>query len=76
MKKPKELKLKPDQVAIQCCEKHWIMMEKALDDRGMKVLVSRTALEAKKCFENAQIRIVSLLKYYESRNKSDVSLKE
>ena len=35
------MKLEGDQVAIKCCEEHWQLMEKCLDDRGMAHLISR-----------------------------------
>ncbi len=50
------MKPKPDQIAVQCCPKHWEMMEKALEERGMKALISPTPEEANKRFKHAQSR--------------------
>src|ERR1700675_3048378 len=43
-----------DQVAIQCCSKHWKMMEQALTDRGMDHLISSNAEEARKHFNKTK----------------------
>lgn len=48
------MKLKHDQVAIQCCKKHWEMMEQALTARGMDHLVSSNSDEAEKQFKEAE----------------------
>lgn len=48
------MKLKHDQVAIQCCIKHWQMMERALTDRGMDHLFSKSGNEAEKQFKEAE----------------------
>lgn len=44
----------PGEVAIQCCPKHWVMMENALEERGMAELISPSSDEAAKRFHNAQ----------------------
>jgi len=48
------MKIKNDQVAIQCCTKHWKMMEQALTDRGMDHLVSNSGEKAEKVFKDAE----------------------
>lgn len=48
------MKIAHDQVAIQCCVKHWRMMEQALTDRGLDHLISSNATEAGEKFSKAQ----------------------
>lgn len=48
------MKLKHDQVAIQCCKKHWEMMEQALAVRGMDHLFSNSGDEAEQQFKEAE----------------------
>lgn len=41
---------------MQCCPKHWEMLEKALEERGMGALISHTPEEANRRFKHAQSR--------------------